>query len=361
MRQSMAVQVGSVTVGGGAPVSIQSMTNTDTTDINATLQQIERLVDNGCEIVRIAVPDEEAAKSLATIRKNITIPLVADIHFDYRLAIMALEAGVDKIRINQGNIGGEEKLQRIIVRAKERNIPIRIGVNAGSIPRELRKKHGGVTVDALEETALRTLDYFEQHKFEKIILSLKAADVSTSVQVYERMASRVSYPLHLGITEAGRGLKGIVKSTLGIGALLLQGIGDTIRVSLTGDPEEEIPVAREILQAAGLRRFGPEIISCPTCARCEIDLPAIVDMVEEIIKKNKATISALPLKIAVMGCPVNGPGEAREADVGVSGGKGFAILFREGKVIKKVPFSELAETLQATIMHLCYRNGNGTT
>ncbi len=361
MRHSMAVQVGTVTVGGGAPVSIQSMTNTATTDIKSTLQQIGRLVEAGCEIVRLAVPDEKAAKSLAMIKNSINIPLVADIHFDYRLAIMALDAGVDKIRINPGNIGGEEKLKQIIVRAREKNIPIRIGVNAGSIPGELRKRYGGVTADALVETAMRTLDYFEQHKFDKIILSLKAADVLTTIQVYQNVASRVSYPLHLGITEAGRGLKGIVKSTLGIGSLLLQGIGDTLRVSLTGDPVEEIPVAREILQAAGLRYFGPEIISCPTCARCEIDLPATVDIVEEIIRGNKEIMSALPLKIAVMGCPVNGPGEAREADVGVSGGKGFAIVFREGKVIKKVPFSELAGTLQETIMHLCMRKRNDTT
>ncbi len=361
MRHSMAVQVGSVTVGGGAPVSIQSMTNTATTDIKATLEQINRLVEAGCEIVRLAVPDEKAAKSLAIIKDNINVPLVADIHFDYRLAIMALNGGADKIRINPGNIGGEEKLKQVIIRAREKNVPIRIGVNSGSIPGELRKRYGGATADALTETAMRTLDYFEQLKFEQIILSLKAADVLTTVQVYQSVASRVPYPLHLGITEAGRGLKGIVKSTLGIGSLLLQGIGDTLRVSLTGDPVEEIPVAQEILQAAGLRYFGPEIISCPTCARCEIDLNATVDMVEEIIRNNKEIMSALPLKIAVMGCPVNGPGEAREADVGVSGGKGFAILFREGIVVKKVPFSELAGTLQETIMDLCMRNRNDTT
>lgn len=361
MRHSMAVQVGSVTIGGGTPVSIQSMTNTDTTDIKATLHQIDRLVEAGCEIVRLAVPDEKAAKSLTIIKNNINIPLVADIHFDYRLAIMALNGGADKIRINPGNIGCAEKLKQIIVRAKEKNVPIRIGVNSGSIPAELREKYGGVTKDALVETAMRTLDYFEKLKFDKIILSLKAADVLTTVQVYQSVASRVSYPLHLGITEAGRGLKGVVKSTLGIGSLLLQGIGDTLRVSLTGDPVEEIPVAREILQAAGLRHFAPEIISCPTCARCEIDLPATVDMVEEIIRNNKDIVSVLPFKIAVMGCAVNGPGEAREADVGVSGGNGFAILFREGKVVKKVPFSELAGTLQETIMYLCKRKRNDTT
>lgn len=361
MRLSLPVKVGSVTVGGGAPVSIQSMTNTDTANIGATLQQIEMLVNAGCEIVRVAVPDEKAAKSLEIIKNNITIPLVADIHFDYRLAIMALDAGVDKIRINPGNIGGEDKLQRIIIRARDKNIPIRIGVNAGSIPRELRKKYGGVTVEALEETAMRTLDFFEKHKFNQLILSLKAADVLTSVQAYEKVALRVSYPLHLGITEAGRGLKGIVKSTMGIGSLLLKGIGDTVRVSLTGDPVDEIPVAREILQAAGTRRFGPEIISCPTCARCEIDLPATVDIVEEIIKNNQELLTAFPLKIAVMGCPVNGPGEAREAHVGVSGGRGFAIIFREGKVINKVPFSELAEILQETILQLCHENRNHRT
>ncbi|MEW5921093.1 MAG: flavodoxin-dependent (E)-4-hydroxy-3-methylbut-2-enyl-diphosphate synthase [Bacillota bacterium] len=359
MRQSLAVQVGSVTVGGGAPVSIQSMTNTDTADLEATLAQINRLVEAGCEIVRLAVPDEKAAQTLAVIKKNVNVPLVADIHFDYRLAIMAIKAGADKIRINPGNIGGEEKLSRIIDLAGEKGIPIRIGVNAGSIPREVRARHGGASAEALVETVVRTLDFFERHKFEKIVLSLKAADVTTMVQAYEEVARRVPYPLHLGITEAGRGLKGIVKSTLGIGALLLKGIGDTLRVSLTGDPVEEIPVAREILQAAGLRRFGPEIISCPTCARCEIDLPAVVDIVEDIIKKNK--LSALPVKFAVMGCPVNGPGEAREADVGVSGGRGFAIIFKEGKVEKKVPFTDLAEALQDTIMELVSPAGNKTT
>lgn len=352
MRQSHAVMVGSVKIGGGAPVSIQSMTNTPTTQIKATLQQINRLVMAGCEIVRVAVPDVEAAEALDEIKKSIAVPLVADIHFDYRLALLALERGADKIRINPGNIGGQKKLLQIINRAKEKNIPIRIGVNSGSIPAELRHKYGGATADALVEATMRTLDLFEQNRFDQIVISLKGADVLTTVQAYETVASQVPYPLHLGITEAGRGLKGIIKSTLGIGALLLQGIGDTIRVSLTGDPAEEIPVAREILQAAGLRRFTPEIISCPTCARCEIDLPATVDVVEQIIEENKEKISDLPLKIAVMGCPVNGPGEAREADVGVSGGRGFAIIFREGKVIKKVPFSQLARMLEDTIIDL---------
>jgi len=358
LRQSMAVKVGSVVVGGGAPVSIQSMTNTDTADLTATLGQVQRLVVAGCEIVRLAVPDEKAAGAFAALKKNVNVPLVADIHFDYRLAIMAVDAGADEIRINPSNIGGEAKLSQIISRAQEKNVPIRIGVNAGSIPKEIRVKYGGVTAEALVETVMRTLDFFERKNFENIILSLKAADVPITVKAYEKVACSVPYPLHLGITEAGRGLKGIVKSTLGIGSLLLKGIGDTMRVSLTGDPVEEIPVAKEILQAAGLRRFTPEIIACPTCARCEIDLPAIMDMVEETIKQLDR--SAFPLKIAVMGCPVNGPGEAREADVGISGGKGFAIIFKRGKVIKKVPYPALAETLRKIIMEMVPRADKDT-
>ena len=358
MRQSLAVKVGSVVVGGGAPVSIQSMTNTDTADLTATLKQVHRLVEVGCEIVRLAVPDEKAASAFAASKKNVNVPLVADIHFDYRLAIMALDAGADEIRINPGNIGGEVKLSQIISRANERNVAIRIGVNAGSIPKDIRVKYRGVTAEALVETVMRTLDLFERKNFENIIISLKAADVPITVKAYEQVAGSVPYPLHLGITEAGRGLKGIVKSTLGIGSLLLKGIGDTLRVSLTGDPVDEIPVAREILQAAGLRRFTPEIIACPTCARCEIDLPAIMDMVEETIKQRD--LSAFPFKIAVMGCPVNGPGEAREADVGVSGGKGFAVIFIKGKVVKKVPFPALAETLRKTITEMVSQADNNT-
>lgn len=350
MRQSLAVQVGSVRIGGGAPVSIQSMTNTDTTDLEATLAQINRLVDAGCEIVRLAIPDARAAHALARLKEKVNIPLVADIHFDYRLAIMALEAGADKIRINPGNIGGEEKLARILNLAGEKGVPIRIGVNAGSIPENIRAGHGGATSEALVETLMQALEVCERHNFKHIILSLKASSVSTTVQAYETVARMVPYPLHLGITEAGMGLRGVVKSTLGIGALLLKGIGDTLRVSLTGDPTEEIPVAKEILQAAGLRCFSPELISCPTCARCELDIGAIVKLVEEIIARNK--LSALPVKIAVMGCAVNGPGEAREADLGISGGRGFAILFKKGKVEKKVPIDSLEEVLEGKIMEL---------
>ncbi len=355
MRQSLPVQVGSVTIGGGAPISIQSMTNTDTKDLEATLAQINRLVEAGCEIVRLAIPDAQAARALALLKERVNIPLVADIHFDYRLALMSLEAGADKIRINPGNIGGEDKLARILALAGEKGIPIRIGVNAGSIPEKIRKSCGGATVKALVETVMHSLDFFERHSFNNIVISLKASSVTTTVTAYEEIARLVPYPLHLGITEAGRGIKGIVKSTLGIGALLLKGIGDTIRVSLTGDPVEEIPVAKEILQAAGMRRFSPDIISCPTCARCEIDIPSIVNMVEQIIVKNK--LSALPLKIAVMGCAVNGPGEAREADLGISGGKGFAIIFKDGKVEEKIPVSLLEEVLQEKIRQLVSLEG----
>jgi len=346
-RKSLAVKVANVTIGGDAPVSIQSMTNTDTSDIKATLKQIEELFAAGCELVRLAVPDENSARSLGAIKKYSPLPVIADIQFDYRLALLCMEEGADKIRINPGNIGGKDKLARIVEKAKDKGTPLRIGVNSGSISRELRQKYGGATVDALVESALQTISFLEENSFQDIIISLKAANVVTTVQAYKKIADLTPYPLHLGVTEAGRGLKGAIKSSLGIGSLLLDGVGDTIRVSLTGDPVKEIYVAREILQATGLRSFGPDIISCPTCARCRIDLENLVKKVEEAVKNID-----WPLKIAVMGCPVNGPGEAREADIGISGGDNYGLLFKEGKILKKVPYPDLFKALEEEIAEI---------
>lgn len=345
--ETVAVRVGNVTVGGGSPVSIQSMTNTPTRDVHKTLEQINRLAQAGCEIVRVAVPDEESARALGSIKRESPLPVVADIHFDYRLALHSINEGADKVRINPGNIGGEEKLLQVVECAAERKVPLRIGVNAGSISREVRRRHGGANADALVESALLTISFLEKHRFRDIVVSLKAADVATTVKAYEQIADQSAYPLHLGVTEAGRGLRGTVKSSLGIGALLLKGIGSTIRVSLTGDPAEEIPVAKEILQASGRRTFGPEIISCPTCARCSIDLVSLLDKVEKMTQK-----ISFPLKIAVMGCPVNGPGEAREADIGITGGEGFGVLFKSGKVIKKVDLDHIHQELEKELIQI---------
>ena len=349
--QTKPVQVGDVVIGGGAPVTVQSMTRTDTSNVKKTLEQVEELVSYGCEIIRVAVPGEEAAKSLREIKSCIDIPLVADIHFDFRLALLSLEQGVDKIRINPGNIGGEDKLSRVVTAARQRGAAIRIGVNAGSLEREIKTKHGKRTSDALVESAVKHVKLMEKYSFDKIVISLKAPGVLTTVQAYEKISSLVDYPLHLGITEAGRGRKGIVKSSLGIGSLLLKGIGDTIRVSLTGEPVEEVLVGREILQSTELRQFGPEIIACPMCGRCRVDLASLLGEVEEILRDIK-----FPLKIAVMGCPVNGPGEAREADIGISGGEGLGIIFKEGKVVQKVPFNDLFKVLREEIEKMIPRN-----
>jgi (E)-4-hydroxy-3-methylbut-2-enyl-diphosphate synthase len=348
-RRSMPIRVGEVTIGGEAPVVIQSMTNTATTDVRATLEQVNKLFTAGCEIVRVAVPDAKAARALGVLKKYAPLPIIADIHFDYRLALLSIREGADKIRINPGNIGGREKLLQVADSAGEKGIPLRIGVNSGSIERELRTKYGGPTAEALVESALQTIDLLERHAFKHIIVSLKATDVKLTIAAYQEMAKKTLYPFHIGITEAGRGLKGAIKSSLGIGFLLLNGIGDTIRVSLTGDPAEEIFVAREILQAAGLRKFGPEIISCPTCARCQIDLETLVDQVEAMINRLGVTD---PLKIAIMGCPVNGPGEAREADIGISGAESAGIIFKKGKVYKKVAYDEIVTVLEDEIRGL---------
>jgi len=346
-EKAIPVKVGDVIIGGGAPVSIQSMTNTDTSDLQATFNQVNKLHEAGCEIVRLAVPDEKAARALGIIKKNSPIPVIADIQFDFRLALLCIEEGADKIRINPGNIGGDKKLAEIALRAKEKGIPLRIGVNAGSINSDLRKKYGGATPDALVESALRTIDFLEKIDFRNIIVSLKASNVVTNFQAYTKISDLMPYPLHLGVTEAGRGVKGVIKSSIGIGSLLLNGIGDTIRVSLTGDPVEEIEIARQILQSARIRTFGPDIVSCPTCGRCKINLTELVDKVEEAVRE-----ISYPLKIAVMGCPVNGPGEAREADIGISGGDNLGVIFRDGKVLKKVVPEELIHALENEIKEI---------
>lgn len=332
--------MGDVPIGGGAPVSVQSMTNTDTRDSAATVAQIKRLEDAGCEIVRVAVPDEEAVEKLPLIKKSIGIPLIADIHFDHRLALGALRAGVDGLRLNPGNIGGPDKVEKVVRVAGERRVPIRIGVNSGSLEKDLLAKFGRPTPEAMVESALRHVRLLEDHDFDLIKISLKSSDVLDTVASYRLLSSRTDYPLHLGVTEAGTIVGGAVKSALGIGILLFEGIGDTLRVSITSDPEEEIPIAYHILRGLKLRERGVELVSCPTCGRTEIDLIPLVEKAERLLRKLRA-----PLKVAVMGCVVNGPGEAREADVGIAGGRGNGLLFKKGERIEKVPESELLTRL----------------
>jgi (E)-4-hydroxy-3-methylbut-2-enyl-diphosphate synthase len=339
-RKSRVVVVGGLKIGGGNPVVVQSMTNTDTRDVDATVKQITRLEEVGCELVRVAVPDQEAALALRKIKAKINIPLVADIHFDYRLALLSLEQGVDKLRINPGNIGEREKVKAVVKAAKERGIPIRIGVNAGSLEKELVVKYGRHSPQALVESALRHVNILEDEGFEDIIISIKTSNVSLTIEAYRRIASQTNYPLHVGITEAGSRWAGTIRSAVGIGAILSAGIGDTIRVSLTADPVEEVRVGYEILKSLGLRDYGPTIVSCPTCGRCGIQLLKMVEEVEASIKEIKA-----PLRIAVMGCVVNGPGEAADADFGIAGGRGVGILFQKGKVIKKLPQEQLVPAL----------------
>ena len=346
-KKTRKVWVGNVPIGGGAPISVQSMTKTDTRDVSATTRQIKRLEKAGCEIIRVAVPDMESASVLSKIKKGIKIPLVADIHFDYRLALKAIESGVDKLRINPGNIGAEWKVKEIVKSAKEKKIPIRIGVNAGSLPRDLLAKYKKPSPPALVEAALRQVRILEDLNFEDIVISLKAFDVPTTVEAYQLISKKTKYPLHLGITEAGLPLLGSVRSALGIGLLLAEGIGDTIRVSLTEDPMEEVKVGYEILKSLNLREHGPTIISCPTCGRCEIDLISLTKKVEQRLKNFHA-----PLKIAVMGCVVNGPGEARDADVGIAGGKGYGLLFRKGKEVGKVKEMDLIKALTDIVKNL---------
>ncbi len=332
--------VGKVRIGGDAPIAVQSMTNTPTQDAAATVSQILRLADAGCEIVRVAVPDLQAADAISEIKSKISIPLIADIHFDYRLAVAAAHAGADGLRINPGNIGDSRKVKAVVDAAKMYGIPIRIGVNAASLPRDIVKRHGAATPEAMVESALRQIHELRSIDFHAIKVSIKASDVYRTLTAYRLLSSETDLPLHLGVTEAGGIFGGIVKSSLGIGMLLYEGIGDTLRVSLTRDPVEEVRVGYEILRALGIRRHGPEIISCPTCGRCNINLFAIAEAVEKALLTNP-----LPIKIAIMGCVVNGPGEAKEADLGIAGGDGIGIFFKHGKVVRKFPQDRLVDVL----------------
>lgn len=334
------ISIGNVKIGGGAPISVQSMTNTKTTDTDATVAQIKALQEAGCDIVRMAVPDMPAANNIANIKAKVNIPLIADIHFDYRLALKAIEQGIDALRINPGNIGSVERVEAVVKAAKAKHIPIRIGVNAGSLDKKLLAKYGKVTAEALVESAMQHVRILEKLDFHDIKISLKAHDVPLTIAAYRLMSQTVDYPLHLGITEAGTVNTGIIKSSVGIGALLAEGIGDTFRISLTGDPVNEVIVANEILKALDLKEYGPTLISCPTCGRCNIDLPSIAEKVEQRLRGVKT-----PIKVAVMGCVVNGPGEARDADIGIAGGKGEGLVFRKGEIIKKVGEDKLVDAL----------------
>ena len=334
------IHIGNVAIGGGAPISVQSMCNTKTTDTAATVAQIKALQNAGCDIVRVAVPDMEAAKNLGNIIKEINIPLVADIHFDYKLALEAIKQGISALRLNPGNIGGEEKVRAVVKAAKEAHIPIRIGVNAGSLDKKILAKYGEVTPEALVESAMQHVKILEDLDFYDMKISLKAHDVPLTLAAYRLMSKTVDYPLHLGITEAGTVNTGIIKSAVGIGALLSEGIGDTFRISLTGDPVVEVKVANEILKSLGLKEYGPTLVACPTCGRTSIDLPAIAARVEKKLEGIKD-----PIDVAVMGCVVNGPGEARGADVGIAGGNGEGLIFRKGEIIRKVPEKNLVEEL----------------
>ena len=339
-KQTRQIHIGKVAIGGGAPISVQSMCNTKTTDTKATVSQIKALQNAGCDIVRVAVPDMEAAQNLGNIIKEIHIPLVADIHFDYKLALEAIKQGISALRLNPGNIGGEEKVRAVVKAAKEAHIPIRIGVNAGSLDKKILAKYGAVTPEALVESAMQHVKILEDLDFHDLKISLKAHDVPLTLAAYRLMSKTVDYPLHLGITEAGTVNTGIIKSAVGIGALLSEGIGDTFRISLTGDPVVEVKVANEILKSLGLKEYGPTLVACPTCGRTSIDLPAIAAQVEKKLEGIQD-----PIDVAVMGCVVNGPGEARGADVGIAGGNGEGLIFRKGEIIRKVPEDKLVEEL----------------
>ena len=343
-RKSRQLKLGNMFIGGDAPISVQSMTNTKTENVEATVNQIKELTALGCDIIRCAVPDLRAALALSAIKAQIAIPLIADIHFDYKLALEAIAAGVDGLRLNPGNIGGKDEVLQVITKASERNIPIRIGVNAGSLPKDILLKYGHPTPEALVEAAWRHIKILEEHDYRNIKISLKAHDVPLTIAAYRLMAAQCEYPLHVGITEAGTVNSGIIKSAVGIGALLAEGIGDTIRVSLTGDPANEVRVAYQILKALGLREYGPTLISCPTCGRTQIKLEKLALEVEKRLENIKE-----PITVAVMGCVVNGPGEAREADIGIAGGISEGLIFKKGKIIKKVREEEIIEALFAEI------------
>jgi len=341
-RISRQIAIGKVKVGGGAPITVQSMTKTDTRDIPATVAEIKRLEAAGCDIVRLAVPDMEAAKSLGEIKKQVNIPIVSDIHFDYRLALEAIKQGVDGMRINPGNIGSKARIKAVVDAVKERGIPIRIGVNSGSLERDILRKHGSPTAEALAESAFRHVEILEDLDFRDIKISVKSTDVMKMIRAYRIIAERTDYPLHLGVTEAGTIKMGTIKSSVGIGTLLAEGIGDTIRVSLTGDPVEEIYVGIEILRSLGLRKNGIELISCPGCGRLEIDLMKLVKDVEDRISEIELP---RPIKVAILGCVVNGPGEASEADIGIAGGRGKGMLYKDGKLVKSFKEEELVDQL----------------
>ena len=340
------VQIGNRTIGGGNPVLIQSMTNTKTEDVKATVAQINRLAAAGCEIIRCTVPSMEAAAALEEIKKQVQIPVVADIHFDYRLAVAAIAHGADKIRINPGNIGAKERVQAVVDAARERHVPIRVGVNSGSLEKELVEKYHGVTAEGIVESALGQVKLIEDLGYDNLVISIKSSDVLMCVRAHELLSAQTDYPLHVGITEAGTIISGNIKSAIGIGLILHQGIGDTIRVSLTGDPLEEVKSAKIILRTLGLRRGGIEVVSCPTCGRTKIDLIGLANQVEDLV----ADIP-LDLKVAVMGCVVNGPGEAQEADIGIAGGCGEGLLIRHGEIIKKLPEAELLPALREELLH----------
>ncbi len=346
-KKTRVVNIGNVAIGGDNPVAVQSMCNTKTSDVDATVKQILDLENEGCEIIRVAVPDMAAADAIKEIKKQIHIPLVADIHFDYRLALKAIENGVDKLRINPGNIGSEDRVKAVVEAAKEKGIPIRIGVNSGSLEKDILEKYGRVTPEGLVESALRHVRILEKLDFRDIVISIKASNIPFSIKTYSLLSNEVDYPLHVGITEAGTEWSGTIKSAAGIGAILAMGIGDTIRVSLTGDPLEEVRVGKAILKDMGLRKSGVEFVSCPTCGRTSIDLIGLAKKVEQRCKNVNKDI-----KVAVMGCAVNGPGEAREADIGIAGGNGYGLIFKKGEILKKLPEDQLLDALMMEIEKL---------
>lgn len=344
--KTRVVKIGDCVIGGGNPILIQSMTNTKTEDVAATVAQIQALTSAGCDIIRCAVPNMEAASALEEIKKQITIPLVADIHFDYKLAIAAIEHGADKIRINPGNIGSRERIQAVVDAAKERQIPIRVGVNSGSLEKELVAKYHGVTAEGIVESALDKVKIIEDMGYDNLVISIKSSDVLMCAKAHELIAQKTDHPLHVGITEAGTLYSGNIKSAVGLGIILYQGIGDTIRVSLTGDPMEEVKSAKRVLKTLGLRKGGIEVVSCPTCGRTQIDLIGLANQVETMVQD-----IPLDIKVAVMGCVVNGPGEAKEADIGIAGGKGEGLLIKKGEIVKKVPESQLLSCLREELLN----------
>lgn len=346
-KHTKVIECGSLKIGGNNRISVQSMTNTDTRDISSTINQIKNMENAGCDLVRIAIPDIEAAESVKDIKKGINIPLIADIHFDHRLALESIKNGVDGLRINPGNIGSKNKVAEVVNACKERNIPIRIGVNSGSVSRDVLDRFGGVNEDSLIYSAMEHVKILEDLNYTNMKISIKTTDVELTVSSYRKLSEKVDYPLHLGITEAGTSWTGTIKSSIGIGSLLLDGIGDTFRISLTGDPIEEIQVGKQILRSLGLLRDKIEIISCPTCGRTEIDLIELTKKIEKEFDNIKK-----PIKLAVMGCAVNGPGEAREADIGIAGGKGVALIFKKGKILKKVKENEIISELKKEIESL---------